>query len=191
MRRVGRARAYEWRQCDPKAAEAVLLYLPGRKTNQTGYGTMLSRWRSGGSLCPVSTLAEYWEKACPSNAPLFPQVTRHAFRAFLRDEMAVQGIRGGGVRSPRRGGAAHLKVHLGDDARHKLCAAGGWAPSTQTAELYAGLTLEATKHWARLMARPVTLLQASRCHRGATSPWVREVSGLPDRHLLDMNLGRR
>ena len=47
---------------------------------------------------------------------------------------------------------------LDDDARHKLCAAGGWMPSTQTAELYAGLTLEATKHWSRLMIRPVTLL---------------------------------
>ena len=73
-------------------------------------------------------------------------------------EMAVQGVRGGGLRSPRRGGAAHLKVHLDDDARHKLCAAGGWMPSTQTAELYAGLTLEATRHWSRLMVRPVTLL---------------------------------
>ena len=93
----------------------MLLYLPGRKTDQTGYGTMLSRWRSGDSLCPVSTLAEYCEKERPSNAPLFPLVTRHALRAFLRDEMAVQGIRDGGLRSPRRGGAAHLKVHLEDD----------------------------------------------------------------------------
>ena len=72
--------------------------------------------------------------------------------------MVERGSETPGVRSPRRGGAAHLKVHLEDDARHKLCAAGGWAPSTQTAELYAGLTLEATKHWARLMIRPVTLL---------------------------------
>ena len=145
-------------QCDPKTAEAVLLYLPGRKTDQTGYGTTLSRWRSGNSLCPVSFLAEHWDGTAAPSAPLFPQVTRNALRDFLQDEMAVQGVRGGGLRSPRRGGAAHLKVHLDDDARHKLCAAGGWKPSTQTAELYAGLTLEATKHWSRLMIRPVTLL---------------------------------
>ena len=56
------------------------------------------------------------------------------------------------------GGAAHLRVHLQDDSRRKLCSAGGWTAKTSTAEEYAGLTIEATRDWARLMVRPVTLL---------------------------------
>ena len=48
--------------------------------------------------------------------------------------------------------------HLQDDSRRKLCLAGGWTAKTATAEEYAGLTIEATRHWSRLMVRPVTLL---------------------------------
>ena len=161
VRRVGISEAYEWSQCAPKLAEAVLLFLQGRKTDQTGYGTTMSRWRSGGSLCPVRTLAMHCGEqhgSADPNAPLFPQVTRSAFRDFVKDEMALQGVRGGGVRSPRRGGAAHLRAHLQDDARRMLCAAGGWSSNTQTPEHYAGVTLEATKHWSRLMTKPATLL---------------------------------
>ena len=92
------------------------------------------------------------------DAPLFPRVTRAVLRRFVADEMALQGIGGGGDRSPRRGGAAHLRVHLQDDSRRKLCSAGGWTAKTSTAEDYAGLTIEATRDWSRLMVRPVTLL---------------------------------
>ena len=51
-----------------------------------------------------------------------------------------------------------LRVHLQDDSRRKLCSAGGWTVKTSTAEDYAGLTIEATRDWSRLMVRPVTLL---------------------------------
>ena len=56
------------------------------------------------------------------------------------------------------GSRAGLRVHLQDDSRRKLCSAGGWAAKTSTAEEYAGLTIEATRHWSHLMVRPVTLL---------------------------------
>ena len=78
------------------------------------------------------------------------------YRLYLQP--ALQGVGGGGDRSPRRGGAAHLRVHLQDDSRRKLCSAGGWTAKTSTAEEYAGLTIEATRHWSHLMVRPVTLL---------------------------------
>ena len=91
-------------------------------------------------------------------APLFPRVTRAVLTRFIAEEVALQGVGGGGDRSPRRGGAAHLRVHLQDDSRRKLCSAGGWTAKTSTAEEYAGLTIEATRHWSRLMVRPVTLL---------------------------------
>ena len=61
-------------------------------------------------------------------------------------------------RRHRRHASAHLRVHLQDDSRRKLCSAGGWTAKTSTAEEYAGLTIEATRHWSRLMVRPVTLL---------------------------------
>ena len=76
----------------------------------------------------------------------------------VREEMALQGVADGGDRSPRRGGAAHLRVHLQDDSLRKLCSAGGWTAKTSTAEEYAGLAIETTRDWARLMVRPVTLL---------------------------------
>ena len=71
------------------------------------------------------------------------------------------------------------------EAPYALC--GVW----DACELTSGASAIPRRPKARLMTRPVTLLQASRYHRGATSPWVREVSGLSDRHLLEMNLGRR
>ena len=49
-------------------------------------------------------------------------------------------------------------AHLQDDTRRKLCAAGGWSARTQTAEDYAGTTIEVTRRWAALMLRPITLL---------------------------------
>ena len=57
-----------------------------------------------------------------------------------------------------RSAGANLRVHLQDDSRRKLCAAGGWTAKTSTAEEYAGLTIEATRYWSKLMIRPVTLL---------------------------------
>ena len=84
--------------------------------------------------------------------------SRAALARFIAGGVAPPGVGGGGDRSPRRGGAAHLRVHLQDDSRRKLCSAGGWTAKTSTAEEYAGLTIEATRHWSRLMVRPVTLL---------------------------------
>ena len=49
-------------------------------------------------------------------------------------------------------------AHLQDDTRRKLCAAGGWSAKTQTAEDYAGVTIEVTRRWSALMVRPITLL---------------------------------
>ena len=51
-----------------------------------------------------------------------------------------------------------MRVHLQGDSRRKLCSAGGWTAKTSTAGEYAGLTIEATRHWSHLMVRPVTLL---------------------------------
>ena len=48
-------------------------------------------------------------------------------------------------------------AHLQDDTRRKLCAAGGWSAKTQTAEDYAGTTIEVTRRWSALMVRPITL----------------------------------
>ena len=127
----------------------------------TGYATILPRWRSGVEECPVLTLGRHIDavgSSLEADAPLFPRVSRAELGAFLREELALQGIANGGDRSPRRGGAAHLRVHLQDDSRRKLCSAGGWTAKTSTAEEYAGLTIEATRDWARLMVRPVTLL---------------------------------
>ena len=161
IRRVGPVSGYSWQECLHSHAEAVLLFLEGRKTDRTGYATVLPRWRSGTEECPVRALGRYVEAVGPTlapDAPLFPRVSRAAFGCFLREEMALQGVADGGDRSPRRGGAAHLRVHLQDDSRRKLCSAGGWTAKTSTAEEYAGLTIEATRDWARLMVRPVTLL---------------------------------
>ena len=122
---------------------------------------MLPRWRSQHYLCPVRALGEYVRTAgnrLVPGGPLFPRASRGASSRFIREELALQGVGGGGDRSPRRGGAAHLRVHLQDDSRRKLCLAGGWTAKTSTAEEYAGLTIEATRHWSRLMVRPVTLL---------------------------------
>ena len=153
--------AYSWRECTPAEAEVVLIFLEGRKTDQSGYSTLMPRWRSGDALCPVRLLGAYVAgtgDAISPDAPLFPRATRVALGQFIRDEMALEGVAGGGDRSPRRGGAAHLRVHLQDDSRRKLCAAGGWTAKTSTAEEYAGLTIEATRYWSKLMIRPVTLL---------------------------------
>ena len=139
----------------------MLLFLEARKTDQTGYGTMMSRWRSGDALCPVSCLADYVDATEAPTKPddaLFPTTARALFTDFMRAELALQGIGGGGPRSPRRGGAAHLRVHLRDDSRRYLCAAGGWTERSGTAEHYAGVTIEATKTWSSLMVRPVTLI---------------------------------
>ena len=160
-RRVGATSGYTWRECEWSVAEVVLLFLEGRKTDRTGYATMMPRWRSGDEPCPVLALGEYLSATGTSHdpdAPLFPRVTRAALTRFIAEEMALQGVGGGGDRSPRRGGAAHLRVHLQDDSRRKLCSAGGWTAKTSTAEEYAGLTIEATRHWSHLMVRPVTLL---------------------------------
>ena len=122
---------------------------------------MVPRWRSGDDPCPVLALGEHLSATGASHdpeAPLFPRVTRAVLTRFIAEEMALQGVGGGGDRSPRRGGAAHLRVHLQDDSRRKLCSAGGWTAKTSTAEEYAGLTIEATRHWSHLMVRPVTLL---------------------------------
>ena len=159
--RVGPSDAYSWRECTPAEAEVVLIFLEGRKTDQSGYSTLMPRWRSGDALCPVRLLGAYVAgtgDAISPDAPLFPRATRVALGQFIRDEMALEGVAGGGDRSPRRGGAAHLRVHLQDDSRRKLCAAGGWTAKTSTAEEYAGLTIEATRYWSKLMIRPVTLL---------------------------------
>lgn len=159
--RAGTSDAYVWQECMPTEAEVVLLFLEGRKTDQSGYSTLMPRWRSGDALCPVRMLGAYVAAIGASvrpDAPLFPRATRVALGRFIRDEMALQGVAGGGDRSPRRGGAAHLRVHLEDDSRRKLCAAGGWTAKTSTAEEYAGLTIEATRYWSKLMIRPVTLL---------------------------------
>ena len=145
----------------PRHAEVVLLFLEGRKTDQTGYATMLPRWRSQDVLCPVRALGDYVREAgaqLAAGGPLFPRAPRETFSRFICEEPAPPGVGGGGDRSPRRGGAAHLRVHLQDDSRRKLCSAGGWTAKTSTAEEYAGLTIEATRHWSRLMVRPVTLL---------------------------------
>ena len=160
-RRVGRVDSYAWFECEPSRAEVVLLFLEGRKTDRTGYSTILPRWRSERDLCPVRALSDYVDAVgdrLAQDGPLFPRATRKAFSRFIRDELALSGICDGGDRSPRRGGAAHLRVHLQDDSRRKLCSAGGWTAKTSTAEEYAGLTIEATRHWSRLMVRPVTLL---------------------------------
>ena len=122
---------------------------------------MLPRWRSQDVLCPVRALGDYVSEAgaqLAAEGPLFPRAPREAFSRFICEELALPGVGGGGDRSPRRGGAAHLRVHLQDDSRRKLCSAGGWTAKTSTAEEYAGLTIEATRHWSRLMVRPVTLL---------------------------------
>ena len=65
----------------------------------------------------------------------------------------------GGPRSPRRGGAAHLRAHIPDDERHKLSAAGGWVRTNRRmVEQYAGISIEATRHWSTLMCRHTTML---------------------------------
>ena len=54
---------------------------------------------------------------------------------------------------------AHLRAHIADDERSKLCGAGGWlATNRRMVELYAGVAIETTKHWSTLMNRPVTML---------------------------------
>ena len=69
------------------------------------------------------------------------------------------GVPGGGPRSPRRGGAAHLRAHIPDDERHKLSAAGGWVKTNRRmVEQYAGISIEATRHWSTLMCRHTTML---------------------------------
>ena len=87
-----------------------------------------------------------------------PAATRAAMEEFTQAEFAALRVAGGGPRSPRRGGAAHLMAHLQDDTRRKLCAAGGWSMRTQTAEDYAGITIEVTRQWSALMVKPITLL---------------------------------
>ena len=119
------------------------------------------RWRSGAMLCPVGILAGYLRASgdrLTRDGPLFPAATRAAMKEFIQTEFAVLRVAGGGLRSPRRGGAAHLMAHLQDDTRRKLCAAGGWSMRTQTAEDYAGITIEVTRRWSALMVKPITLL---------------------------------
>ena len=138
-----------------------MLYFAARKVDQSGLSTVMPRWRSGEGLCPVGVIAAYLEAHEPlltGDGPLFPTVTRAALKQFIIEEFAVLRVAGGGLRSPRRGGAAHLMAHLQDDTRRKLCAAGGWSAKTQTAEDYAGVTIEVTRRWSALMVRPITLL---------------------------------
>ena len=111
--------------------------------------------RSLGLLCAY---LEPFEPLLTGEGPLFPLVTRPAPKQFIIEEFAVLQVAGGGLRSPRRGGAAHLMAHLQDDTRRKLCAAGGWSAKTQTAEDYAGTTIEVTRRWSALVVRPITLL---------------------------------
>ena len=101
---------------------------------------------------------EALEPTSTGDGPLFPLATWSALKQFILEEFTVLGVAGGGLHSPRRGGAAHLMAHLQDDTRRKLCAAGGWSARTQTAEDYAGTTIEVTRSWAALMLRPITLL---------------------------------
>ena len=103
IRRVGPVSGYSWQECLHSHAEAVLLFLEGRKTDRTGYATVLPRWRSGTEECPVRALGRYVEAVGPTlapDAPLFPRVSRAAFGCFLREEMALQGVADGGPPSP-------------------------------------------------------------------------------------------
>ena len=122
---------------------------------------MLPRWRAESGVCPVRTLARY-VKARPHlrpMEPLFPAANRRAWSRFVADSMQRMGTPGGGPRSARRGGMAHLRAHIADDERSKLCGAGGWlATNRRMVELYAGVAIETTKHWSTLMNRPVTML---------------------------------
>ena len=161
IRRCRRHQSVTWEECPHSEAEAILLYLAARKIDQSGLSTVIPRWRSGDNLCPVGTVGAYMEALEPTSTgdgPLFPRATRSALKQFILEEFTVLGVAGGGLRSPRRGGAAHLMAHLQDDTRRKLCAAGGWSARTQTAEDYAGTTIEVTRSWAALMLRPITLL---------------------------------
>ena len=142
----------------------VILFLKGRKTDQAGYGTLLPRWRSASEPCPVRLLARYAIATADQgirheDEPLFPLVRRRQWSRFIRDELARVGVPGGGPRSPRRGGAAHLRAHIPDDERHKLSAAGGWVKTNRRmVEQYAGISIEATRHWSTLMCRHTTML---------------------------------
>ena len=103
----------------------VILYLAARKVDQSGLSTVIPRWRSGEGLCPVGMIGAYLEAFEPllaGEGPMFPVVTRSALKQFIIEEFAVLQVAGGGLRSPRRGGAAHLMAHLQDDTRRKLCA---------------------------------------------------------------------
>ena len=161
IRRVRGAHSTSWEECPGELADVALVFLAARKVDQVGFSTVIPRWRSGAALCPVGILAGYLRASgdrLARDGPLFPAATRAAMKEFIQTELAVLRVAGGGLRSPRRGGAAHLMAHLQDDTRRKLCAAGGWSARTQTAEDYAGITIEVTRRWSTLMVKPITLL---------------------------------
>ena len=90
---------------------------------------------------------------------LFPLVRRRQWASFIAGEMARIGVPNGGPRSPRRGGAAHLRAHIPEDERHKLSAAGGWVKSNRRmVEQYSGISIEATRRWSTLMCRHTTMI---------------------------------
>ena len=94
-----------------------------------------------------------------ADEPLFPLVRRRQWTSFIAAELARVGIPDGGPRSPRRGGAAHLRAHIPEDERNKLSAAGGWVRSNRRmVEQYAGISIEATEKWSTLMCRHTTML---------------------------------
>ena len=87
----------------------VILYIAARKVDQSGLSTVIPRWRSGEGLCPVGMICAYLEAFEPllaGEGPMFPVVTRSALKQFIIEEFAVLQVAGGGLRSPRRGGAA-------------------------------------------------------------------------------------
>ena len=146
-----------WSKASPTRAEAVLIFLPGRKTDKFGQGTLLSRWRSGNTaLCPVKALAEWWLwckskfGANPRNR-VFPSVSTESLRHWIGSQ-----ARGYNAYAMRVGASRHLAAHLRQGlSMDAMMAAGGWT-SESMVRWYSGTCIESTRQWSKMLVQPCT-----------------------------------